>query len=418
MAISYSSVSERIFSLLTGLGFKVKSYDSEGKLVVDPSHAERIFVDEPNILVRIDRQNEEIKLAASEDVDDQLRTQIKDIANDYLLNFDYRQFGRKLKAKSETIDVAQKMVKDMDDVMEGFGTMSGSSKTSYQPLDNIRIVVKHKKAVNEETRGARSRNIHSILIQRGDERFKMAENNLKAARAMARHLQMGGEVHDSVGTAISEMADEQSKLKEFVGYVRKNKLVNEDNQQYVELATENIEYIKRTLDKLCGAKTYANASESVNDRQSVSILTDDIDIESKFVQTHFDDKVANAMDSIKKSLGRQQSYREGIQRAIRNETFDNLRDMLSESDVLDFATPHAKLSYQVSQLGSAAQNDVLRNHLHGISKKLEAGGSLDQFEYGTIKSCLLSASEARVQDSVVESVEDKYEQFLEKFDIL
>lgn len=418
MAINFSSVSERVFSLLSGLGLDVKPFNAEGKVVIDPTEAERILVDDPNILVRIDRQNEELSLAIGEDVDDRIRTQVKDIADEFLLNFDFRKFGKKLKAKSEQIDIAQKAVTDMGDVMEGFGAMSGSAKTSYQPLDNIRLVVKHKKAVNEETRGARSRNIHSILIQRGDERFKMAENNLKAARAMARHLQMGGEVFDTVGRAITEMAEEQRKLREFVGYVKKSKLVNEENEQFVNLAVENIEDIKSTLDKLCGAKTYANAVESVEDRQNVQMLEDDIDIESKFVQTHFDDKVANAVESIKKSLSRQQAYRESIQRAIRKESFTNLRDMLSESDVLDFATPQAKLSYQVSQLGNAAQNDVLRNHLMGISKKLDAGGSLDQFEYGTIKSCLLSASEARVKDSVVESVEDKYEQFLEKFDIL
>ena len=48
--------------------------------------------------------------------------------------------------------------------------------------------MRHKKAVNEEIRGARSRNIHSIFVQRGEERFKMAENNLQMARAMARHV--------------------------------------------------------------------------------------------------------------------------------------------------------------------------------------------------------------------------------------
>lgn len=418
MAINYSSVAERVFSLLTGLGFNVKSYNTEGKLVIDPSEAERILVDDPNILIRLDRQNEELKLSVGSEVDDKVRLQLKDIADEYLLNFDFRKFGKKLKAKSEQMDIAQKAGTDMGDVMEGFGAMTGSSKTSYQPLDNIKLVVKHKNAVNEESRGARSRNIHSILIQRGDERFKMAENNLKAARAMARHLQMGGEVHDTIGTSITEMAEEQRKLREFVKYVRTAKLVNEDNSEYVDLAVENINNIRNTLDKLCGVKTYANAVEQVEDRQSAQVLEDDIDLESKFVQTHFDDRVANAMDSIKKSLGRQQAYKESINNAIQKESFATLRDMLSESDALDFATPHARLSYQVSQLGNAAQNDMLRNHLYGISKKLDAGGSLDQFEYGTIKSCLLSASEARVQDSVVESVEDRYEQFLESFDIL
>ena len=100
-----------------------------------------------------------------------------------------------------------------ENISEGFSSMSGSSKTSYQGLDNVKLIVRHKKEVNEEVRGSRSRNIHSIFIQRGDERFKMAENNLKAARAMARHIKNGGEPFDTVGNAINEMATEQKTMK-------------------------------------------------------------------------------------------------------------------------------------------------------------------------------------------------------------
>ena len=119
----------------------------------------------------------------------------------------------------------------MADVMEGFGQMTGSTKTSYQPLDNIKIVVKHRKPVNEESRGARSRNIHSIYIQRGEEKFKMQENSLRAARAMARHIHNGGEMFDSTGQSITEMAKESRELSEFVRYVRGANLVNEANDQ-------------------------------------------------------------------------------------------------------------------------------------------------------------------------------------------
>ena len=419
MSVNYDSVAEKVFNLLKGYGFTVQSYDDTGKLTIDPQTATRFVTTDPSMIIRLDKSSETLKLASEADQDDdEVRQMLKNLATEFIMDFDYRQFNKTLKAKSEQVDIAQKTDQDLGDVMESFGAMTGSAKTSYQPLDNIKVVVKHKKAVNEETRGARSRNIHSILIQRGDERFKMAENNLKAARAMARHLQMGGEVYDTVGTAITEMAEEQRKLREFVNYVRKSKMVNETNSEYVELAVENINSIKRTLDRLCGAKSYANATESVADRQNVQMLETDIDIESKFTQTHFDDKVAGAMDSIKRSLGRQQAYKDSIEQAIAHESFDNLRDILSENDVLDFATPQAKLSYQVSQLGNSAKNETLRNHLHGISKKLDAGGSLDQYEYGTIKSCLLSATEARVGTDIAESVEHKYEQFLEQFDIL
>ena len=51
------------------------------------------------------------------------------------------------------------------------GAVHGSLKTSYQPLDNVKLVVKHSKPVNEEVRGARSRNISKIFIQANEERF-------------------------------------------------------------------------------------------------------------------------------------------------------------------------------------------------------------------------------------------------------
>lgn len=313
----------------------------------------------------------------------------------------------------------ESMVEAEENVMEGFGSMTGSSKTSYQGLDNVKLIVKHKAPVNEESRGARSRNIHSIYVQRGEERFKMSENNLKAARAMARHLQMGGETFDSVGSAITEMAAEQRKLSEFARYVTKRGLVNETNEEFVTIAKENIANIKGTLDRLCGVKSYATAVESLQDMANVEILEDDLDLEAKFTETHFDNKVADAMDSLKRSMSRRNSFESAIRTAIQKESFANLKDMLSETGVVDFASPHARLSHQVSQMGHAAQNPMLRNHLMGISKKIDAGQGLGQFEYDTIKSCLLSAREARVQEgNMYESANQDWENFLEKYDIL
>lgn len=306
----------------------------------------------------------------------------------------------------------------MADVMEGFGTMTGSSKTSYQGLDNVKIVVKHKKPVNEEIRGARSRNIHSIFIQRGDERFKMSENNLSAARAMARHIQKGGEIFDTIGTNITEMAREYRKLQEFVRYVRSANLINETNEEFVNIALENISSIRGTFKKLAGTKTYASTVNEVEYRNSVEILEDDIDLESKFTETHFDDRVSGVVDTIKNAMARRKSFESRIHEAIAKESFSGLKDLISENDSLDFTTPHAKLGYQVGQMSIASNDAMLGNYLNGISKKLHGGQSLNQFEYSTIKSCLLSANEPRMKTSVAESAESRYERFLEQFDIL
>lgn len=430
MSVSASVISNRIDNILQGFGYPVEKRDAEGKQVLDPDEAVRFAVKGRDILVRYDQASDSIKLSTgmSED-DEKLRVLLKNLATDTMKNFDYRRFGKKLRPKSERTDIAHsrnQVVGDLSEehdmeqrdkpVAEGFGAMTGSSKTSYQPLDNVKIVVKHRKPVNEESRGARSRNIHSIYIQRGEERFKMSENSLRAARAMARHINMGGEIYDSVGSAITEMATEERKLREFVKYVRNRKLMNEENEQYVVLATENMHSIRNTFDKLSGVRTYANAVESLQDMANVEILEDDVDLESKFVEKHFDERVANAMDSVRRSISRQKAYESAIQKAIESETFTNFKNFLQETELADFESPQARLSYQVSQLGNAAENPMLKNHLMGISHRLTSGQELNDSDYRTVKSCLLSAREAKVQESKITESEDMaYARFLEQF---
>jgi hypothetical protein len=304
----------------------------------------------------------------------------------------------------------------MDNINEAsLGKMTGSRKSSYQPLaDNVKIIVRHNKDVNEEVRGARSRNIHSILIQRGEEKFKMAENNLSAARAMARHLHNGGETFDEIGEAITEMSREFKKLKEFVNYVRKAKLVNETNEEFVTMAMENINTIKTSFTRLSGVKSYANAVESVKAYNNVELLQDDLDLESKFTETHFDDKVANVMDSLKASASRKNSFENKIITAIESESFNNISELLKEDDLLEFESLNQQLGHQVSKLGYSAKDETLGNYLHSISGRLNAGEQLSQFEYGAIKSCLLSAGQHNVQ-SVPMTATESYEAFLDRF---
>lgn len=416
MPISLDVVSEKIFNILKGHGFAVQSFDPDGNLVIDPSQGTRFAVESPNILVRLNKDKNEIYLATSEDLSDHgVRPMLKELAQDYLLDFDYKIFDKKIKPKGEQIDIKRNSELEMADVMEAsLGRMTGSSKTSYQPLENVKVVVRHKKAVNEEIRGARSRNIHSIYVQRGDERFKMAENNLAAARAMARHLYNGGEVFDEHGQTISEMAKDYRQLREFLRYVNSTKLVNEENQEYVDLAIENVNNIRNTFKRLAGAKSYATAIENIQEYTNIEVLEDNLDLESKFTETHFDEKVANVISSLNSLAGRRKSFESKIVKAIELESFKDLKNKLQESDLVDFASPEAKLGYQVSQLGYSAKDPVLSNYLQSISSKLTSGGQLSQFEYGTIKSCLLTANQ-NVQKTAPVDVAETYEAFLNQY---
>lgn len=418
MSVNIPSIAEKVFNVLKGFGFGVDSFDAAGEQVIDPTTATRFVVSEPNILVRLDTSTETIVLNTSEDLSDhKVRKMLKNISQDFLMNFDYKVFGKKLKPKGENQDIARNSEKDMAEVKEGFDPMSGSSKTSYQSLDNVKIVVKHKKAVNEEIRGARSRNIHSIFIQRGDERFKLPENNLAMARAMARHVQQGGEVFDETAVTIIEMAQDMKKLREFLRYVKTANIMNESNQEYVALAIDNIEQIKETFKKLSGVNSYSTCVESLSTSVE-EILEDDAELRDKFTVSHFDDKVANVLGQLKSLSYKKQAFESYINKAIQKETFANLKNLLKEAGILDFATPAARLGHQVNQLSFAAGDEKLANYLQGVSKKITSGGQLNQFEYGTIKSCLIGATTNTVTTPApAADAGTMYENFLEQYDI-
>ena len=105
MATNKKQVSEKIFSLLKGFGYEVKTFDVEGNNKVNPQESTRFVVDEPNIIVRLDLNKNSIVLNTSEDLSDhKIRPMIKELSKDYLLNFDYNVFGKRLKAKGELQD--------------------------------------------------------------------------------------------------------------------------------------------------------------------------------------------------------------------------------------------------------------------------------------------------------------------------
>jgi hypothetical protein len=226
----------------------------------------------------------------------------------------------------------------------------------------------------------------------------MNENNLKAARAMARHIQEGGEMHDSVGKAISEMATEYRQLNEFVGYVRRSGIVNETNQNYVDMAKDNIINIREAFDRLAKMKTYAAESENIVTRSQSEMLGEEDEFRSAFTETHFDDRVNAAMESIHRAMGRQAAYESHIESAIANESFGDLKFMVSESDLIEYESPKAQLGHYVNQLSQCCEDNQLGAFLKTCGSKISEETELNEFEMNTVRGCLTQAQ--NVEESV------------------
>lgn len=316
--------------------------------------------------------------------------------------------------KGDIEESVEEAVEESIVVEASLGSMRGSIKTSNQPLGGTKIIVKHTKAVNEEVRGSRSRNIQKIFIENNEERFLFPSKNLNGARAMARHLYNGGQMHDTVGESIVAMCTELKTLKEFANYVKKQGLINEENNDYVELARQHISTIKETFKKLSGVKTYSKAVESLKDMNNIDIVNE-VNLEDHFTETHFDDKVGKVHETISKLVNKQSAFESMIMKTIESENFAGVKELISE-DPMDFATPEAKLGHQVSQLGSTAKSPQLANYLGSISNKLSNGGQMNQFEYRAVKASLLSAQRtdhAEMAHTVTE--EEKYTDFINSF---
>ena len=339
MAINLNDISRKVMKLMQGSGHAMKMFDANsGKSVATPEQARFFYVKEPNMMVHIDGSTNELKFHIGEEVAidnpkiSNMMNQLKSLARTNMLDFDIRSFGKHIEPKNYAYKVKQNKEQTMSDhVNEGMGPLSGSSRTSRQTLENVRLILKHRAAVNEESRGSRSRNISAIFVETAEgERFKYPFIHLNGARAMARHIASGGETHDMVGEAIIEMSDNLSRLKEFMNLVNKQDLVNETNRADVFNVKRSVQSIKEKVQRIQGAKGYANfiSDMAVNEVKPQSEISEEaIDkFVQKFTKTTFEESLRDIFPLLHK---------------VNEEEFENRRDNQTER-VIEIMTAKVK----------------------------------------------------------------------------
>ena len=258
-------------------------------------------------MVHLQDDSEEIKLHLGEttDIDDErisrLIKTMRTIARTNMIDFDIRTFGKHIEPKNYAYEIEKNKEQTMSDVFnEGLTPLSGSSRTSRQTLENVKLIVKHRNPVNEEQRGSRSRNISAIFIENADgERFKYPHKHLNGARAMARHVAHGGVPSDMVGEAIVEHSTNLSKLKEFMNVVNKQGLVNENNRSIVANVKQKMESIKESIKRIQGAKGYTSFVESMalNEKSEETEIAEDTvnDYVAKFTKSTFEESLKDIL---------------------------------------------------------------------------------------------------------------------------
>lgn len=307
-----------------------------------------------------------------------------------------------------------------ESLKEGFSRMYGTVKTSKQELDEVKIVVKHRLPVNEEKRGARSKEISEIYIESAGVRTKLPTTNIQGARAMARHIACGGSIDGAVGTYIIESANSILKLRQFESYARSNRLVNEETKDVMDSIGFGINKLRSDLKALSGVTGYQEVSERIMVAQDAMIDESDLThLREKFTVKFFDESVGESLPLVSRLVFERQQYIKDMMEAASSTI--KLSSLPITSPIMEFTSENSELGYKLSEFASRIQeNEKLAKYIRNVSESISKGYALSEFDKNLISNALVNATISEVADNDVNSEIDElseYEKFLESFDI-
>lgn len=253
---------------------------------------------------------------------------VRQFAKRNLLTFDTRDIT---KSNLQTKDVKQQVQADdtidAEEMPVTESRMFGTSRSSYQECGPVRIIVRHTGNVNDEVRGARSRNIESVFLETHlGERFLLPFKNLHGARAMAQHCSQGGNMHDELGECISSMVLEMNAMKHFVREAGRRQFEDKETDSMAKAAVQHYAELKSKLQHLSGRKGYSDFVESY---APATPIEDEVDINAlreRFVKKIYNDNFDEALPYVYRAYMKQ---KESLESPMGNQ-FEDWADQVVE----------------------------------------------------------------------------------------
>ena len=188
-----------------------------------------------------------------------------------------------------------------EDVEITESAMYGSKRKSMQKFENATLVVYHKKTVDEEKRGARSRHIDSIFIESNHERFRFPMNYLNGARAMAVHVSEGGTPYDAVGKHIINTVTEMQNLAKFARMTKRHAMEDTEAESIRNRVVETYHGIKRDIMRMQNPTNYRNFAENFTPTDA-SGEADVTSLQEKFTRKIWNEKMNDLLPSVQRAL--------------------------------------------------------------------------------------------------------------------
>lgn len=396
--INYGTVAEKIFAIIKGHGFNLSMFTIDGMDTSEPEEGRRFYVKDPNFMITLDEDNDEIKINKNSNVSlaemESIMTQIKNLARSNMLNTQVKVFGKEIAPKDFAYQAKKYRKKDMSDMNEAsLSRMHGSKKTSYQTLESVKLIVRHRRVVDENVRGSRSRQIKAIFLEQGGERFRFPHNNLAGARAMARHMYEGGNMRDTIGEYIIESVSNIIKLAEFVRYTRTNKLINETSEDIIKIVKENIFTLRNELKRLTGVKSYGTMSEAIAAREEHVLEEDDsVDLQDIFTVHKFDEKIGDMLPLVRRLMNEKAAWRAALLETSKQQVFMKVKEELVEEDIMEFDNPLQQVGYKIGKIAKRmVETGDLSKFVSRVASKLIEGETINDFEKTIVRNVMENA---------------------------
>ena len=398
--INYEKVAEKLFSIVKGHGHDLIMFTEDGMETSDATEARRFYVKNPNYMLTLDGENRHIKFNKNSNVElediESLMKQVKNLATTNMLKTEIRVFGKEITPKDFAYQAKKFKESTMKDIQEAsLSRMHGTVKTSYQTLESTKLIIRHRKAVDEDVRGSRSRQIRAIFIEHAGERFRFPHNHLAGARAMARHIHEGGEMHDTIGNYIIESVNDYKKLAEFVRYARTNRLINEDSEDIIKTIRESINKIRKELGHLTGAKTYAPMREQIETSEPNIIEEegeDTTELKDMFNVRKFDEKIGDILPIVKRLVDNKQAWRDALIEASEKKIYVSEKTQVSEDEIFEFDNPVQQMGYKVKDIANRMIGESdLSAFIGKVANKIIEGEEISAFEKKVVGNVLGNA---------------------------
>ena len=313
-------IAQDVFDKVRSRFSNLEMGDENGAVTSDPKEARFFDFDftlEGNNLGRVSISLNELgslKVFYGQDITEDADSIATGIWYDFLKEM--RFFAKRRMLRFDTRDITKgNLNKDDFQYLAQNGTkensmnessMYGGPKTSFRKLENTLLRIRHSKTVDENQKGARSRNINALFIENeAGERFKYPFVHLAGAKAMQRHVANGGRPYDEVGNEIIGMSEQIAQLTAFKRHVGNHDGMNEEVNEILERSQMKLENLRKTVDGIAKQGFYQQWVESISPSDDEGFVMDQAtmeDYKSKFTVKNFKEDLAQYFPLIHKIM--------------------------------------------------------------------------------------------------------------------